>query len=301
MNLSRSVLITHKGCMDGSASAVLFLTAGGKEENIYFLNPSSNIDEFLKDILIKQKDLIFLVDISVSYKLAESINSNYIYLFDHHKSAISLNKFNWCKIEINNKRAGCKMFYDWLIKQDFNYKINFFKYKKLIEIVDDYDRWIKNYSDSDVLATLHNILGQQSFINRFIKDCDIVLTMQEQFCVNIENKKRKEFIKNKKKNTIVKTKRINNENIRIGFVLANNHQSKLGHAICEDAELNVDMAIMVGNERISMRSNGNCSVDLSSIAKRNGGGGHKMAAGCNLHNVLGKNVLELVMDNLKLE
>jgi len=46
---------------------------------------------------------------------------------------------------------------------------------------------------------------------------------------------------------------------------------------------------------------GDGTVDLSKVAALNGGGGHSTAAGCNQAKVLGRELLDLVMDKMKWE
>lgn len=302
MNLKNAALLTHKNCMDGSTCAIVFCAAGGKRENIVFSSPNHDeTDEKFADLLDNWDGPIIVADASVSVEMAETVcNYDNLVLLDHHKSAIPLSEYPWAYIEKENSRAGGKMLYDFLIERISNPE-SLRAYQELVDAADDHDRWIKNIPESDTIATLHNVLGQKLFVNRFLKNPNLSLTNNEQYLLNLEDFKREEYIENRKKEMTVREVDVNGESVRVAFLLANNHQSRLGHAIYEDITLGVDVVVMVGNKSISMRSKQDCPLDLSVVAKLNGGGGHAAAAGCDLGKVLGQDLVEFVIERLKLQ
>ena len=122
----------------------------------------------------------------------------------------------------------------------------------------------------------------------------------EQYALNLAITKRDKYVEYKKKNVQIVEKEINGNKVRLGFVAAGTHQSVLGNEICEDPELNVDIAVLVGSS-ISLRASRTCPVDLSVLAKQMGGGGHFKSSGFSLDKMLGKSLVEYVIDNLKLQ
>jgi oligoribonuclease NrnB/cAMP/cGMP phosphodiesterase (DHH superfamily) len=253
--------------------------------------------------LNKTNDDILLVDVSISEGYAQKIGSSgRVQIIDHHKGALPLAKFEWCEIEEHNERSGAMMFYDWLMKQDGVYKGSVFMYRDFVKAVDDYDRWVHEIPQSKSLATFHYVLGQRLFFERFLKNPSFFLTDQERYAIELEAEKRNDFIQRTKRSAFVRTFTVNDKQIRVGFVLSSTYQSELGHAMCQDLDLDIDIAAIVGLHKISLRSErGAEDVDLSVIAKLNGGGGHTSAAGCSLGKVLGGDLLEMVADNLKWE
>lgn len=305
MNLANTTLITHAMCMDGSTCAVLFVAAGGKRENVVFSYPTHHqVEECLDDALLKNNNDILMADVSVSKEYAEKLHeSGRVLLLDHHKTAVGLNEFSWCDIEVENQRCGSRMLFDWLVKQKFDYDVSarrslVYLYKDLVMAVDDYDRFVKEIPESEKMSTLHYVLGQKLFVDRFIKYSPIKLTPQEEYAIDLEEKKKQEFIEKRKKETVVRALNIKGELVRVGFVLANTYQTEVGFATYTDLDLDVDIVVIIGLHKISFRSPGGCPVDLSEVAKLNGGGGHFHASGVSLGKVLGKDFLELVAEKV---
>lgn len=301
MDIKKMALVTHQGCMDGSTCAIVFCAAGGLRENVFFTSPNHrDTDELVADLLERWTGPILIADASISMSLAEKVYRNDVTLLDHHKSAIPLQKFPWCEIDVNNTRAGGKMLYDWLLKNMLHPPMGFSDYENLVIYADDHDRWIKEYKQSDVLSLFHEVLGQELFIDRFLKNSGPALNAMEQYAVDLEIKKRDQYIQKRMKEVQVVRKNIQGHDVNVAYVAAGTHQSLLGNMICENPEINADMCVLVGTS-ISMRANRTCPVDLSAVAKTNGGGGHAKAAGCSIDKLLGKSLLEYVKDNLKLQ
>lgn len=300
MDFSNVKLVTHKGCLDGSACAILFLAGGGKIENLHFSYPSHDgIDELVRDLLDSTTLPILIADASISYSLAKQIDLTRrdVIILDHHKSADDLKEFSWC--EVDHSRCGSLMLYDYMLLNGQYIQTVLEDYHNLILRVDDNDRWIHQYPDSKKIAALHNKLGQSLFIERFLNNPLTSFSDKEKYLLEIDEYKTKLYIEDKKKEVVVLNKEIDGVMIRVGCVKADNHQSVLGNSICEDLSLNVDVALMVGLNSISLRAKSTCPVDLSSLAKHNGGGGHKLAAGCSLSKVLGEDFLDLVVSRFK--
>jgi oligoribonuclease NrnB/cAMP/cGMP phosphodiesterase (DHH superfamily) len=300
MDVSNTALVTHQGCMDGSTCALLFLAAGGRRENIHFCSPNHrDVDEKVKDLLENWSGPILLADISISQGLAAKVNRADICLLDHHLSALPLTKYRWCEIEEENLRCGSMMLYHYL--ESFAETRPLIKgLWDLVEAVDDHDRWVRTLPHSDELAMLHEILSQEFFIDRFMRNQSVTFSSNERYCLDLEKLKRDKYIASKKKNVVVVEKEFKGNPVRFGFVHAGTYQSLLGNQICEDPQLNVDVAVLVGTS-ISLRARKGSPVDLSVVAKLNGGGGHLLAAGCSLDRMLGKNLVDFVIENLKVQ
>lgn len=297
--MEQFALVTHQNCMDGSACATLFIAAGGLRENVFFVSPNHrDVDDLVLNLLENWSGPILIADVSISVSLAKNIKRNDIILLDHHKSAIPLKEFSWCEIDVENTRCGSMMLYDWLSYNMLHPPLKVGDLKELIVLVDDNDRYVKNYQESDVVSLLHEVLGQEFFIDRFLKNKSIILNPMEQYVVDLEIKKRDKYIERKKKEVQVIVKEINERKVNVGFVYANTHQSLLGNKICTD--LNMDVAVLIGTN-VSLRGSKNCPIDLSVVAKINSGGGHKLASGFSLSSILKNDLVELVKKNIKWE
>ncbi len=294
------VLVTHRGCMDGSTCVLVFLAAGGKEENVYFTNPGHNDTDELVNYLAETHDgSILVADVSISLGLATKLDQRSvdITLLDHHKSAIPLDKFEWCEIEIDNQRAGGRMLWDYLKSRTGPSLL--WDYEHLVMAADDYDRWVREIPESEDLVTLHDAIEQDAFIERFRKDASITFSSKEKYLVEVFKKKRQRFIDHKKDKTVFFNRKVQGHNVKIGGVEAGTNQSILGDAICTDLELDCDIAMMVNGRSISFRASADCPVDLSKIAKHNGGGGHAKAAGVGIENILGEDFAEFIYKKIQ--
>lgn len=303
MNIEETMLVTHSKCLDGSVSAILFVAAGGNRKNIIFSDPNdAETDEILRNLNKNFGGPILFVDVSVSESAAKEVIRDDIFILDHHKSAIPLQKFSWCEIEKENYRCGCKMFYDWLIDNRLYGKNSIvLKYKELVEIADDVDRWCWNIKESELISSLFGVLGQNLLIERFLKNPSIELDSCEMYVVDLEEKKRDEYIKQKKKDLQIFYKKIGDKTYKVGFVSTNTHQSRIGSEFCNDLDLDLDFVVLVGLKSLSFRSRKSGDFDVSKIAKLNGGGGHQSASGSPLKSIFGKDMIELVFEKMRFE
>lgn len=295
-DIEKAALVTHRGCMDGSTVAIVFLAAGGLRENIRFSSPNHrDVDEIVEELLETWSGPILIADVSISMGLAEQVIRNDVFLLDHHKSAIPLQQFSWCEVDINNTRAGGKMLFDWFVNNFTT--MSLVPYKELVDLADDHDRWIKNYKESDLISVFHEVLGQELFIDRFLKNPNPRLNQMEQYAVDLELTKRDNYIKRKIKDVVVVQKNIQGHDVGVAFVLASEHQSLLGNTICEDPRIDANICVLVGTN-ISMRASKDCPVDLSVLAKKLMGGGHKAASACPLDKFLNNNnLVELIINH----
>jgi oligoribonuclease NrnB/cAMP/cGMP phosphodiesterase (DHH superfamily) len=285
--------------MDGSGCAILFRLLGGKKENIYFVSADHNATkEAAEGVMYGQNSIIF-ADCSIPVETAEKFAFRKdVILFDHHKTAIPLDGFDWCHIDKENSKCGSLMFKEWLAKKAreiYGAAGNLTvvsKYDQLISYIDDYDRWQHNFKESKDLNILHSFYGQSNFIQRFLRNpwCDDSLT--ERKIVEIQKDKEKDFICNKIRHT--EFRKIDGLNFAI--VEASSHQSQLGNEILNQF-VDVDIVLMIGPHTCSLRSRE--GVDSSKIAKYNGGGGHAQASGFATHNVLGGTLIALIADNIQ--
>jgi oligoribonuclease NrnB/cAMP/cGMP phosphodiesterase (DHH superfamily) len=304
MNLKNCKLISHKGCLDGSTTAVLFLVCGGKRENIIFSNPNHNdVDEIVNNLIQEWENPIIICDLSVSKEMAEKMTFRTdVVLLDHHKSAIPLTKYKWCHISEKNEQCGSMMFYNWLrSSSDIENKEKLIPYIDLVKGADSYDRWTEKRHAYNSLVALHGILEQELFLDRFIKNPSLELSLNESYIVNLENRKKENFIKRKKEEIVILSKTIKNVHCRFAIVKTDKYQSLLADSILNDFLIDVDAVIMIGLKSISLRSKKDGIVDVAEIAELNFGGGHISSSGFALDGLFDGGFLEYVTKKIKWE
>jgi len=170
--------------------------------------------------------------------------------------------------------------------------------KMLVDLVDDHDRWIHNKKRSKDLCTLHDAFGQDFFIERFVKNISIAFNDTERYIISLENYKKEKFIEEKIKQTQVFSINMEGKKYRVGIIDTHKEQSFLGNSLLEDLKLDLDFVIMTGTRTISFRSKKE-KFNVSDLAKKFGGGGHSEAGGCSIKGILGKNLVNLIIDKLK--
>lgn len=78
----RTALVTHRGCLDGTGSALMFIWAGGRRENVIFKNPTG---AFLTADEAAPFDEVWFADLCPP-SLEDPAGGKPFHVFDHHLS-----------------------------------------------------------------------------------------------------------------------------------------------------------------------------------------------------------------------
>ena len=302
-------LFSHRD-LDGVGCAILAYLAFERENvDVEYCN-YKDIDEkafdFCLNGLDKGYDAVYITDISISDGVAKKINSDTETdkwrLFDHHATALELNKYEWCEVQIDNtlfgiKTSGTELFAMHLFENEsFDhfgaYTIGHIQ--SFVEIVRDYDTWRwKELGEEGLVCKQMNdlldIYGREDFIDWAIEqitgefipirplskfpsftDKDLALLYQNQKDIDI-------YVAEKDKQLRVATDHFGNT---FGWVFAERYFSELGNRLCErHDEIEYVAMIDISKGTVSFRSVKD-DIDLGGeIAHSLGGGGHKKAAG----------------------
>jgi oligoribonuclease NrnB/cAMP/cGMP phosphodiesterase (DHH superfamily) len=302
-NMKDFHLYTHAGCMDGSASAILFRHAGGKKENIHWVAAGRSEDEMKKSAAINDPNIpILMVDISpgsVDFARYLVARGN-VWIIDHHVTATYLNGMhpNFF-VDEKNEACGCENFRRWLVKNGIvpapefmehdtpKYTFDSEHYKKLTMYIDDHDRWQHKHPWSMEVAKFFAFVGQKDFVERFMnlddrfdhinrteywtpfeKDLMKLLTRIQ------ESKYRSAFEKMQIKQRVMLGKPVT-----AAYIISDevNNSEMLNLYLNEHPDVDVAIQISFGLQKVSMRSNDR--IDVAAICQKYGGGGHKNAAG----------------------
>jgi len=115
------LIISHIGDIDGMGSVILTNLAFDKCD--YLLveqNQQQEILDFLKNTNYKQ---VYICDLGIDLEIGteiDKLNKN-ILLFDHHKSHIEINKYNFAKVEVyydNKRTSGTHLYYHYLLENN---------------------------------------------------------------------------------------------------------------------------------------------------------------------------------------
>lgn len=288
-------LFTHLD-LDGIGCAILAQLTFGKNVDITYCN-YDEVDVLVREYISKMDkghDTCFITDISIKDDLASVIDHEYennFKLFDHHKTALDLNKYDWCVVEtMNDKKGlqtcGTELFYEYLIEHKYLKE----DVKDFVKLVTNYDTWrwteIGNMGliskkmndllylygrDEFVKWCLDKFKSRKSFL-RFDKEDELLLQFNQ--------KEIDKYIDSKEKEMIISC----DGEYKYGVVFAEKYFSELGNELCtRNPNLDYVAMVNVGTYSISYRTIKE-NIDVGQVAKRYGGGGHQKAAGSDFHN-----------------
>ena len=264
----------------------------------------NDINDKVKDFIISKDyynyDEIFVTDISVNEEVAELLDKceKDVILLDHHKTAEWLNKYDWAKVEENDeylgrKTSGTLMLYRYLDTNKFNVLKS--QIRDFVYMVNDYDTWHWNQVGDlkpKQLNDLYYIYKEDNFINKiltfFISENKNIFTSTDDLLLNIKQSDIDLYIEKKNKSII----RYNINGYNVGVVFCENYISEVGNTLCK---LNQDidlMALINMDGTVSYRTIKD--VDVSTIAKKYGGGGHIKASGSQFDESIKENILDMI-------
>jgi len=303
-------LFTHTD-LDGIGCAILAKLAFGENINISYCDYSNINDEIEK--LMRKKETIsecHITDISIKEELAEkinhSINSQNIQLLDHHPTALNLNKYNWCRVKIQNdfteiKTSGTELYYNWLISHI--YLKNNDTLLTFVQAVRDYDTWRwAELGDSGIICKqlndLFGILGRDDFISwsmkKIRKKSFPELSETDLLLLKLKQREIDEYIKEKEQTML--PRKISGYNV--GIIFADKYVNEMGNKLYKKhPELDFIMIIDMDG-KISCRTMRE-DIDLGKLmADLFGGGGYPKAAGAPIKDEIKDVLVDTLVDNL---
>ncbi|MHA2045166.1 MAG: DHHA1 domain-containing protein [Candidatus Thorarchaeota archaeon] len=287
--LSRTVLITHRNCSDGSGSAVVFLLAGGRKENIYYVPAGNGVKAFAKKNLERliRADRVIVADVATDPETADMLNKIMeIVIIDHHKTALNLADKKFC--HINMTACGTYLLYEYLY-EDSRVKSN--AIEQFASLINDRDMWICKEPMSDKLSMFANFFGQEKFVGMMeyrirheyplLNDSDLEL-------VKALQAKREQVIA--KQLEYVTIREVDGN--QCGYVFLSDYQSETLGRMLERFPIDVAVGIKMSGAVVSIRTTSH--VDATLIAQAHGGGGHARAAGHSLDTKTLREILEVI-------
>ena len=297
-------LFTHTD-LDGVGCAILAYLAFGKENvDVEYCN-YDDVDNKVSRFFIKEipgkYDKVFITDISINVNLAAAIDryekSGLWQLFDHHQTALELNKYDWCNVLVEAadgsglKTCGTELFGVYLLSNEG--LVNHYNWTTInnilqfICVVRDYDTWRWTITGQDGLNSkyvndLLDIYGRERFIEVMFARIRIYtgfpsITPEERLLLTERANEIDHYVIQKKEQLIRARDTYGHS---YGYVFAERFFSELGNRLCQmTPELDYVVIIDISNGKVSYRT---IRDDLNlgtEIAHAYGGGGHAKAAG----------------------
>jgi oligoribonuclease NrnB/cAMP/cGMP phosphodiesterase (DHH superfamily) len=281
-------IMTHND-LDAVGCVVVVLASEQKIGTLHY-HGYDTIDSALLDFINNKKyspgDTLLIADITPTQGTLIAIDANRptdlnMVLLDHHKTRLWANKLSWAKVDVT--KAAVELVFDWCHVSIPSPKSVYFL--GLVHAIAAWDTWrleCPHRARGENLNTLLTFIGKDRFVALFSKDPAADGTPNIEEMIKVMNSRRKRYV-----TQVIKTQLANAKYHKDGFgqvfkiIYANEYVSEIGHAALDDPE-HEDLHYICVVDPIS----GSCSlrsrtgeVDVGTVAKRLGGGGHQAAAG----------------------
>lgn len=277
----KSVIVTHGDCPDGSA-CVTFAKFLVPNVNVIFgihkiindqvMGAASLVEEggvlWITDIVC-DKDILSIVIATLKNKKAS------LGIYEHHETRSWLKDYlvsNNLNVEIifDNNRCGSKIFYDSYIQSNPNLS----KFAEFSKVINDRDLWINQEVRGIQLAKLHQIYGDEKFVNRFLKNAAVQFNNEEKVLLTFVYEQEKKRIDSALNRMKIKK---DASGYTYGVVYDSGDSSDLLNAAIEKFNLEYAIMLDLNKGKGSIRGKGN--MDCALFSEKKGGGGHKRASG----------------------
>ena len=277
------LLISHVADIDGVSPVILMKLCNIEFD--YELKDIDEIEEYMNELLDTDLGIynnIYITDLTVPESIYNRINDskykNKFKVFDHHKTHLYAQDLDYVTIDINE--CGTTLFYNYL-KTKYKFKKSVDEYT---EHVKNLDIWLwqqKNDLIAKQLGDLFDIYGKTRYIDEIyikLKKNKFKLGKFENKILEIEQDKIDRYITKKEKEMYI----LEYENLKTGLVFCERYKSEMGNKLASlHPELDfITMVNLAGG--ISFRTNKD--IDLTVIAEKLHGGGHKKACGAPIPN-----------------
>ncbi len=251
------------------------------------------VDDKVRYLLENTEDLILISDISVNAKTSAWIDKRYrgrVHIYDHHQTAWEyLNQYEWSTFDLNS--SATQVLFDSLSKAKLKHRAPM-GLPMFVFYVNDYDMWHHTMPYSSELNDLLSLLDRKVFVEIMLDRLqagEALINEHDKIYLRALEERKQKYIKQcLDRATLVENRLV---------ILANSYTSELSEYIRNiknppKSWKNLKYIEMINLERgsHSLRSY-DPEFDVSLIAKANGGGGHKKAAGfsskkINIHDIL---------------
>ena len=275
----KDLLISHVADIDGVSPVILMKLTHADFD--YELKDIDEMEVYMNELLNSDLSIynnIYITDLTVPKTIYNKINnSEYkdkFKVFDHHQTHMYAADLSYVTIDINE--CGSSLFYNYLSKK-YKFKKSV---KQYIEHVKNLDIWLWQEKNDIIAKQLGDLFGMYGK-NRYIEEMYLRLKKSKKFKLNtfenkllsLEQEKIERYISKKEEEMFI----IEYEGYKAGLIFCERYKSEMGNTLSlKHDELDFIIMINVAGG-ISLR----CSkdIDLSIIAEKLGGGGHKKACG----------------------
>lgn len=297
----KDLLISHISDIDGVSPVILLKLA--KVEFDYILKEPHEMDEFVEELLkedLNQYKNIYITDLALSenfYKKLKASGYEYKFkIFDHHKTHSFAKDYENVVIDI--EECGTTLFYNYLEKK--------YKFKKIVQ---DYIKHVKNLDlwlwieKKDFIAkelgNIFDLYGRDTYIEEMYQKLKRGKIFKwnkfENKILKIEKDAVDRYLKKKDKEIY----KIEYNKYLIGVVFSERYRSELGNYL-SSTHPELDLVIMINmSGGLSLRTEKD--IDISILAQKLNGGGHKKACGAPISKEVKEEILKNIFEGCKIK
>ena len=265
----RHVVWTHEGCLDGATASLLAKKAWPDAE-IRYIEPARVDEAMLGTFATGEKGRLTLVDVAPSPEALSRVPGGVqVRVLDHHETARRIADERG--VTVDTSRCGSYLLWQELVSQGYP----LLEYERLVDLVDDRDRWVKLDPVADEVALLYDALGRTWYHLRFATPPPAKGTIwtREERAILANLRDRMQRRRNKTLERAIEL--TDPRGLRVHAALVSGDASDTGHLLAEG----YDYALMLNPNTGAISLRGTGKVDLAALAEHYGGGGHPNAAG----------------------
>lgn len=290
----KALIFSHKPDIDGAGGVILAMIAFGRENVVYELCETFEINDKIKKYIddgsIYSFDNIYVTDICIKEPLISIIDKDEklkgkIKVFDHHKSEIQegLDKYDFVKLVVEDEKGRCcgtSLFYNYLNDLCILKSINIVS--EFVELTRQYDTWEwKTKYNNEIpreLTILFDLISPHKYIEKMYlklsENINFEFTDDERNLIDIEKHKIEAYVDKAISNMEIKKCL----GIKYGVIFAELYRNEIKLEI-KERKIDVDFIAIIKmyDKTISYRQINN-DFDVSLVSQAFGGKGHKEAA-----------------------
>lgn len=275
--MTKTVILYHANCMDGAGSRYAAWKKFGDDAEYYPCQYGQPLPDFERG----PETEVYFLDYSTSRTELEALGEacRRVVVLDHHVTAReALEGCNHPNVEIvfDMDRSGAVIAWGYFHP---NAEI-----PMLLQYIQDRDLWKFHLGEDSkrVHAGLGTLKGNMGYWDKYANSERELLGLINKGQLLLDRDQ--DAVKYQVPSNV---RVVNWEDYRCGFLNTGQLVSEMGHAMYSDETLNVDIGVcwFVTKDNqviLSLRSKQGTGPDVSAIAKKYAGGGHKNAAGCRI-------------------
>jgi oligoribonuclease NrnB/cAMP/cGMP phosphodiesterase (DHH superfamily) len=211
-----------------------------------------------------------------------------VFWVDHHRTALERYRRGGVNVRFTDKvlseaYAATRLTYEYLrtrLRRERRQNDWFDALRRLVSMADDNDRWIHQVPGSRELGLVVSLLGPVAYGELLNSDPEVTYTPRMREAQRqLQDELRRSFEVAERSRVV---HRVPRHSLSVVTAVCHGYPSEVADAWGKSAR-NTVFALFDGRSlSVSLRRSPDCTVDLSVLAQRFGGGGHPAAAGCEM-------------------